>query len=125
MSEARAERVQFEGSAPIFRVEDMEASLRYYVNVLGFQNASWGDRNFTHVTRDGAGIYLCRADQGRGAAWAWIGVEDAEKLFEEYQSSGAKIRMAPKYQPWAVEIQVEDPDGNVLRLGSDPKGPKV
>lgn len=121
MSDVKAERVRFENSAPILRVEDMQASLQFYVNVLGFQNAGWGDGNFTYVSRDDAGIYLCRGGQGRGAAWAWVGVEDAEKLFQEYQASGARIRMAPTYYSWAVEIQVEDPDGNVLRFGSEPK----
>ena len=28
---------------PILRVEDMAASVHYYVDVLGFTSASWGD----------------------------------------------------------------------------------
>jgi len=99
----------------------MQASLRYYVDVLGFTNATWGDDNFTCVNRDRAEIYLCRQGQGIGKAWAWIGVEDAEKLHEEYKARGAKICMAPTRFPWALEMQVQDPDGNVLRMGSDPK----
>ena len=47
----------------------MEASLRFYVNVLGFVNASWDNDEFTHVSRDGTGIYLCKGDQSRGKAW--------------------------------------------------------
>jgi hypothetical protein len=34
----------------------MEASLRFYVNALGFKNASWGNELFTSVSRDGAVI---------------------------------------------------------------------
>jgi hypothetical protein len=71
--------VQFEGSAPIFRVENMGVAVDFYVNKLGFANAPWGTDEFTSVTRDRAGIYLCKAGQGRGGAWAWIGVEDAQK----------------------------------------------
>lgn len=67
-------RVIFEGRAPILRVERMEASLRFYVDLLGFTNASWGDNDFTHVSRDKAGIYLCRAakaaaERGYGSVW--------------------------------------------------------
>jgi hypothetical protein len=48
-------------------------------------------------------------------------VEDAEKLHAEYKARGVKIRMPPTNHSWALEFQVEDPDGNVLRLGSEPK----
>jgi len=120
MADSGQAPVRFENSAPILRVENMEASLRFYVNLLGFTNAVWGSGDFTHVSRDQAGIYLCRGDQGRGGAWAWIGVEDAEKLHEEYKARGVKIRLPPTNFPWALEMQVEDPDGNVLRMGSAP-----
>ena len=56
--------VRFENAQPILRVENMENSLRFYVDQLGFKNAAWGDENFTSVNRDGAGIYLCRGQQG-------------------------------------------------------------
>jgi catechol 2,3-dioxygenase-like lactoylglutathione lyase family enzyme len=121
MPESGPITVHFENSQPILRVESMEASLRFYVDVLGFRNADWGSHDFTCVSRDDAVIYLCRGDQGRGGAWVWVGVEDAEKLHEELKARGVAIRMPPTYHSWAVEIQVEDPDGNVLRFGSEPK----
>ena len=109
----------FECIDPILRVEDMSRSVAYYVDVLGFENAPWGTEEFTHVTRDRGGIYLCRGGQGRGGAWVWVGVGDARALHEAYRERGAIIRMEPKSFPWALEMQVEDPDGNVLRFGSD------
>jgi len=113
--------VRFEGSAPILRVENMEASLRFYVDALGFKNAPWGNPDFTHVSRDRAGIYLCRGGQGAGRAWVWIGVEDAEQLHQECLARGVAVRLPPTNYSWALEMQIEDPDGNVLRLGSEPK----
>ena len=113
--------VYFEGSQPILRVENMETAVRFYVDKLGFKNASWGTQDFTSVNRDKAGIYLCRGAQGRGQAWVWIGVDDAEKLHEELKSRGVKILLPPTKYQWALEMQIEDPDGNVLRLGSEPK----
>jgi len=115
------DRVHFEGSQPILRAENMQASVRFYVDLLGFKNAPWGSDDFTSVNRDRAGIYLCRGDQGRGGAWVWVGVEDAEKLHEELKARGVTIRMPPTNFPWALEMQIEDPDGNVLRLGSEPR----
>ena len=112
--------VRFEGAQAILRVEDMKRALRFYVDVLGFENASWGDDGFTSIKRDGAAIYLCQGAQGRGGAWIWIGVEDTAKLHEELKALGVTIRMPPTNYPWALEMHVEDPDGNVLRLGSEP-----
>jgi len=113
--------VRFEGVSPILRIENMQTSLDFYVNKLGFKNVEWGTDDFTSVSRDRAHIFLCRDGQGRGAAWVWIGVEDAEKLHEEFKAKGVAIRMPPTNHSWALEFHVEDPDGNVLRLGSEPK----
>ena len=110
----------FENSQPILRVHDMEAALAFYVGHLGFSNAEWGSDEFTSVNRDRAGIYLCRGSQGRGGAWVWIGVDDAEALHHELVGRGVPILMPPTNYPWALEFQVQDPDGNVLRIGSDP-----
>jgi predicted enzyme related to lactoylglutathione lyase len=121
MVESANKPVHFEGSQPILRVEDMQRALRFYVDKLGFKNIFWGTDEFTSVNRDRAGIYLCRGDQGRGQAWIWIGVGDVEKLQEEYKARGVAIRMPPTNYPWALEMHIEDPDGNVIRFGSDPK----
>jgi uncharacterized glyoxalase superfamily protein PhnB len=50
----------------------------------------------------------------------WIGVEDARKLHDELKSQGVTILMPLTNHSWALEFQVEDPDGNVLRFGSEP-----
>jgi uncharacterized glyoxalase superfamily protein PhnB len=121
MSQANELHTKFENSAPILRVVNMSISLRYYVDVLGFQNADWGTDDFTSVNRDQAGIYLCRGGQGQAGTWVWIGVEDVKALYEEYKAKGAKIRHPPRNYPWAMEMKVEDPDGHILRFGSEPK----
>jgi catechol 2,3-dioxygenase-like lactoylglutathione lyase family enzyme len=109
----------FECIDPILRVEDMSRSVAYYVNVLGFEKAAWGNDTFSHVGRDGRGIYLSRGSQGHAGAWVWIGVGDVRALYRTYKDRGAIVRREPKNEPWALEMQIEDPDGNVLRFGSD------
>ncbi len=111
--------VHFENSQPILRVENLKVSVEFYTGMLGFQNAPWGNDTFTSVNRDHAGIYLCQGGQGRGGAWVWIGVDNVETLHEELEARGVAIRMPPTNFPWALEMQVEDPDGNVLRIGSE------
>ena len=98
----------------------MATAVRYYVDVLGFKNAPWGNEFLTSVNRDREGIYLCKGGQGHVGGWAWVGVEDTVKLYDELKAKGAKIHHAPRNYPWALEMHVGDPDGNVLRFGSEP-----
>jgi uncharacterized glyoxalase superfamily protein PhnB len=53
--------------------------------------------------------------------WLWIGVEDADVLLDEFSAKGANICMPTQNFSWAYEFRVEDPDGHVLRFGSEPK----
>jgi catechol 2,3-dioxygenase-like lactoylglutathione lyase family enzyme len=110
----------FENVSPILRVADVEASIKYYVEVLGFK-VNWHVPGFASVGRGRCGIMLCENEQGNPGTWVWIGVGDADLLYQEYLASGAKIRHPPNNYPWAYELQVRDLDGNVLRLGSDRK----
>jgi hypothetical protein len=117
----KAARTRFEHANPILSVASMARSLRYHVDVLGFSNAEWGGDDFTCVSRDGASIYLSEGDQGQPGTWVWLGVEDVEMLHTEYRESGATILHPPVNYPWACEMKVGDPDGHVLRFGSDAK----
>jgi len=113
--------VEFEGTTPILRVRDLAASIEHYVEVLGF-TLDWQEPGvFGSVSRGRCTLFLCQEDQGHPGGWVWIGVGDAGALYEDYRSRGARIRHPPTNYAWAYEMQVEDPDGNVLRFGSEPK----
>jgi catechol 2,3-dioxygenase-like lactoylglutathione lyase family enzyme len=111
-----------EAIIPILNVRSVLASIRYYVDVLGFTlDWSWGDgEEFASVSRDGQAIMLCQGGQGQAGTWLWIGVEDIEPLFAEYCSKGVTFRQKPTNHPWAYEMVIEDPDGHILRIGSEP-----
>lgn len=108
----------FGGVVPIFRVANLAASIEYYVEILGFK-LDWQGPQFASVSHDRCCIFLSAGDQGHPGAWVFIGVPDAAALFEDYQAKGAKVRLPPSNYPWALEVHIEDLDGNVLRLGSD------
>lgn len=110
----------FEVVTPILRVRDLPASVRHYVEVLGFR-VDWTEGGMASVSRDRCAIMLCEGGQGNPGTWVWIGVEDAGALHAEYRASGAAIRLEPTDCPWAYEMQVTDPDGHVLRFGSEPR----
>ena len=106
-------------ATPILRVEDIEKSLAYYTGPLGFK-LDWRTGTFLSVSRDRCHIMLCQGEQGHPGTWLWIGAEDVEVLYAEWSASGAMLRQKPTNFPWGSrEIQVTDPDGHVLRFGSD------
>ena len=115
--------VAIECIVPILRVTSLPASVRYFRDVLGFQ-LDWGDpesADMASVSRSGHAIMLCQGAQGQLGTWIWIGVEDIDPLFAEYQKKGVQFLQTPTQRPWAYEMQVVDPDGHVLRFGSEPR----
>lgn len=114
----------FYPAVPVLRVQDVEASIAYYRDHLGFElHWNWGG-SFVCVQRGPCSLYLTNDNQSQPRMWVWIGVEDVRVLHAEYVKSGAKVRNPPNNFEWALEMQVEDLDGNVLRFGSDPEKDK-
>lgn len=106
---------------PVFRVKDVDASLAYYIDALGFKLQFRANPGFACVGRDACFIFLTDDNQSQPRMWIWIAVENVRALHAQYEASGAKIRNPPNNFKWALEMQVEDLDGNVLRIGSDPE----
>ncbi|MCW5556932.1 MAG: ankyrin repeat domain-containing protein [Verrucomicrobiae bacterium] len=112
--------VNFHAGVPILRVRSHAVSLDFYVRVLGFK-VDWNSSGMASVSRGCCSLMLCERLQGHPGTWVWIGVSDAEALHREFVSRGATIRLPPTNYPWSLEFHLEDPDGHVLRFGSDPK----
>jgi hypothetical protein len=97
-----------------------------YVGKLGFNKKwNWGTPpTFGCVTRGKVEIFLCQGAQGQAGTWVSIFMDHVDALYEEYKVSGAIIRLPPPNMPWGTrEMNVEDPDGHRLRMGSDATGP--
>ncbi len=112
--------IDFGGGTPILRVEDLDKSLAYYTGPLGFRVDFRHLTMFASVSRGRCTVFLCAGDQGHRGTWLWVGVSDVTRLFEELRANGAIVRQPPTNHSWALEIQILDLDGNVLRFGSDP-----
>jgi catechol 2,3-dioxygenase-like lactoylglutathione lyase family enzyme/heme-degrading monooxygenase HmoA len=118
----RGPQAEVECIVPILRVRSLKESVRYYRDVLGFE-AEWGEEEgstMASVARDGRSIMLCEGAQGQPGTWVWIGMRDILPLYRRVSGRGASIRQQPESRPWAYEMQVEDPDGHILRFGSEP-----
>ncbi|HTU27718.1 MAG TPA: VOC family protein [Pirellulales bacterium] len=109
-----------ECTIPVLPVRDLARSIAFYTETLGFK-LDWGGAAgscICSVSRDGHAIMLSERTSIAEPAWVWIGLED-EALFEGWRSRGVKVRQEAKNFSWAYEMKFEDPDGNVLWLGTE------
>jgi catechol 2,3-dioxygenase-like lactoylglutathione lyase family enzyme len=115
--------------SPFFIVKNLQASIRYYVERLGFQVEFQGppdDVYYAGVTRDGIGIMLktiapdvppCpNHTRHEWARWdAYIYTLDPDSLFEEFRQRGVSFVKELSFIDdglWGFEIT--DADGYVL-----------
>ena len=122
------------GIAPYFIVDDVVATANFYRDKLGFHyERFWGDPpRFCMVKRCGVIIMLSQLDrQGlmhpnhisdpEGEAWdAYIWIENADGLHQEFKSAGVKIARRLCDQPYGCrDFEVEDCNGYRLCFGQD------
>lgn len=112
------------GIVPQFMVEDLERSIAYYRDRLGFTLDFVYESFYACVSRDGCKIHLkhgprLAADRAFRKAQehldAYIAVSGVRELFGEVQGRGAEVIKPLEERPWnCVDFEVEDPDGYIL-----------
>jgi len=109
--------------APVLRVTDLQRSLAYYRDKLGFELEFDYQGFYASVIRDGCRVHLnCAAplerDQKAFEAAehldACFGVEDAEALAHTFALSGAAFSVQLRNMPYGQEFYIRDPDGYIL-----------
>lgn len=112
-------RVRLSAAVPIFRVDNLEVSIAYYVDRLGFR-LEWRGDPLASVVRDRMSIMLSEGDQGQAGTWVWVAAGDVDELWEELRARGARLRHPPTNYDWGSrECQVTDPDGHVIRFAAE------
>ena len=112
-------RVNLSPAIPIFRVKNLDASIAYYVECLGFR-LQWRTNPLASVGRDRMSIMLSQGDQGHPGTWVWVATDHVDDLWEELRARGARLRHPPTNYHWGSrECQITDPDGHVIRFGGE------
>ena len=117
--------VSFCGAATLFVVQDVLRSVEHYRDALGFRTEfTYGEPTyFAGVERDGVVIHLEAASQTKrqpGQAAVNIFVNDADALYREFRSRGARTLDEPKDYPWGMRnFHMQDLDGNCLSFGME------
>ena len=112
------------GIAPQFLVDDLDRSIAYYRDRLGFEHDFTYQSFYAGVSRDGFTIHLkhapkLAADRAHRKQNehldAYISVSGIRDLFSELQMRGAYVIRPLDERPWAcLDFHVEDPDGYIL-----------
>ena len=119
------------GSTPIFATADIEATIAYYKDVLGFKTSwTWGDPpTFGSASLGNATMMFCLQPELAAKVQGhqhWFKVEDVDELYDRHLERGAKIVEPIENRPWdAREYVIEDLNGYHLRFAGPPSGPVV
>ena len=117
------------GISPVLLVADIERSVSYYRDQLGFECDVHGDPpDFATARRDGATILLARCREPERIVPNWrivdnmwnvyIRVDDADAMYAEVQERGAGIDYTIYDAPHGFrEFGVQDPDGHDIAFG--------
>ncbi len=119
------------GSAPVLPVADMMASLTYWRDRLGFRAGVHGDpADFAILARDDVRFMIAQVPDGavpvpnwrlKSGLWnAYVWVDDARALFEEFRAAGAHIDYELHEKPYGVlEFGIQDLDDHDIAFGQD------
>jgi catechol 2,3-dioxygenase-like lactoylglutathione lyase family enzyme len=117
------------GISPVLLVADLQRSVDYFSERLGFECHVFGDPpNFATAARDAAVILIALSDQPERLVphwqivdkmWdAYIRVDDADAIYVEVQERGAGIDYTIYDAPHGFrEFGVQDPDGHDIAFG--------
>lgn len=109
---------QIKSTIPVLASLDLQESVDFYTNRLGFKSIGRYD-DYAIVVRDAAEIHfwLCKERQIAENTSCYIRVADISGLHQELTASGLMAK-EPLLQPWGMkELYVIDPHGNLLKFG--------
>ena len=110
---------QFIQGAPVLHVADVEATARYYRDVLGF-TWDFGDEAYAVVWRDNSAIHFVKDDRAAAGVHLFQWVRDVDAYHDEIAERGATIASAPANRPYGIrELAVSDINGISVVFGQD------
>lgn len=122
-------RPEFTQPVPEIPVGNIDDSIAYYVNNLGFA-LDWNadDIGLAGISRGTCRMFLASPSfrEGKGnnpPILIWLNLEskdEVNELYREWSAGGALLVSGPESKPWYLhEFTAKDPDGNFFRVFYD------
>src|SRR6185369_9432400 len=131
---AKAETLKMSEVSPAFTVNDLNRSLAWYRDVLGFKtDERWEqDGKLMGVSLKAGGVTLMIAQddwkkgrdrkKGEGFRLYCATKQNVDALAKKIESRGGKLDSPPTDQPWGTrDFGLTDPDGFKITIGADKK----
>ncbi len=115
----------FRGSFPILQASDLELSLGFYRDLLGFNVTyafpSEDEPQFASLAIAGGKLGLGATDQPVESASTslWLYADDVDAAIADLRDAGVRVVAEPADQPWRERVaSVADPDGYLVHIGA-------
>ena len=120
---------KLQSATPVFLVDDIAATMRWYDQVLGFEGDAVPRRpphSFATLRRDEVVLFLQQLtgyqkpdlyEKRAGGVWnVYIQTDDVKALYEGLKDRGDVVVVHPLHrQPYGqIEFEIRDPNGYVL-----------
>jgi catechol 2,3-dioxygenase-like lactoylglutathione lyase family enzyme len=117
-SAAPDHKQQLRKALPELPVDDVEAAVAYYRDVLGF-HVNYAQHDLGVMDRDAVTVLLiARTARHTGIGSCYMYIRDADALHAELVARGATVLCEPVSHPWGLrDFEVLDLVGNRLRFG--------
>ncbi|MEO1134070.1 MAG: VOC family protein [Cyanobacteria bacterium J06639_1] len=111
----------------VLAVLDLEASARYYRDVLGFDIQEIGDPGWRFFVKDRCCIMAGECpdatpagDLGDHSYFAYMLVDDIDRYYDFTRANGAQILKPLRDEPWGMrEFAIQTLDGHRIMFGFD------
>lgn len=112
--------ITFKNLTPMLQTGDMQRSIDWYTDVLGFKCVGREENGWCRLERDSVALMFMENDhlgKPQATVTQYIYVDDAHALFEK-----TKNRVTPEWGPQVMpygilEFAIKDPDGYLLSFG--------
>lgn len=109
-------------AATVFRVSNLDASLRQYQEVFGFaEDFRFGD--YAGLKYGGIHLHLTQSnvyDRPVGGAAIYIFCDEVDGYFAVLEKRGVPVKSEPKSHPYGMrDFVISDLDGNLLSFGCE------
>lgn len=114
---------KFSHAATVLPVSDLERSLAFYTNKLGFNNTfTWGEpASYAVLKKEDISVHLSlgpRVHPGTDHCTLYVFVDDVAAVHQHCVQEGISILTPPGERDYAMnDFDITDPDGYILTFG--------
>lgn len=111
-------------AAPVFQVADLDAALKHYTDVLGFEE-DFRVGDYAGVKLGQIGVHLSKHGSGEyakpiGGSIVYVFCSEVDDYYAEIKKKGARVKYPPEDTAYGMrEFMVADLDGHHLAFGCE------